>query len=137
MHAVTSYNQDSQFTTSALSRLEGVGIPVMTSLNNSVNFFQQILGVLRSISYPSAFPNASSVLNAWSLSGIPSRRLPTWKNLLLIIRLLNLDDLAQRIETYLSGMTDQEERYSSSELSEAERESKGELISHMCTCTTV
>ena len=137
MHVVTSYNPDSQFTTSALSRLEDVGIPVMTALNNSVNFFRQILGVLRSISYPSAFPNATSVLSAWLFSGMFSRLLPTWKNLLLIIRLLNLDDLAQRIETYLSGVTDQGERYSGSGLSEAERESKGELISHKCTCITV
>ena len=33
---------------------------------------------------------------------------PSWRNLLLIVRLLNLDELAQRMETYLStGATEE------------------------------
>ena len=125
MHAVTSYDPDSQFTTSALSRLEGVGIPVITSLNNNA-YFQQVLSVL--IPHLSAFADATSLLNAWLLSGVLYRLPPTWKNLLLIIRLVNLDELAQRMETYLNVGIDQEEQYSDSEVSEAERESKSELI---------
>ena len=62
---VTSYDPESWFTTSALSRMEGVGIPV--------NDFK-----------------------------------PTWQNVLLIVRHLKLDDLAQKMESYLSGVTDQE-----------------------------
>ena len=105
---MTSYDPDSQFTTSALSRLEDVGIPVMTSLNNNAYFFRQTLSIL--------FPHlsdATSLLNAWSSSGILSHFHPTWKNLVLIIHLLNLDKVAHRMETYLSEGADREELYSS------------------------
>ena len=62
--AVTSYDPNSCFTTSALSRMEGVGIPV----------------------------------HDFKL---------TWQNILLVVRHLKLDNLAQKMESYLSGVTDQ------------------------------
>ena len=92
------YDPDSQLTMSALSRMKGAGIPVITSLDtlSNVQFLRHI--ALLSI-YP--FSDILSVLHAW-LSPTLSRLPPTWRNLLLIIRLLNLDDLAKRIESYLS-----------------------------------
>ena len=108
MHAVTSYDPDSRFTTSALSRLEGVGIPVMTSLNTNIQLLRPVL----STSVPNAytFNDTTSLLNTWLSSHVSNCLPPTWKSLLLIIRLLNLDDLAQQIETYLSETTDREEK---------------------------
>ena len=106
LHAVTSYDPDSHFTMSALSQLEGVGIPVITSLNTNVYRFQQVLSVF--VPYLSAFYNASSLLNAWLSSGVLSRLPPTWKSLLLIIHLLNLDELAQKMEIYLSGSIEEQ-----------------------------
>ena len=100
-HAVTFYDPDSQFTMSALYRLVGVGITVIASLNSSSIFFQQVLSVF--IPHLSAFHDASSLLNAWVLSDVVHRLPPTWRNLFLIVRLLNLHELAQRMETYLSA----------------------------------
>ena len=93
----------------ALSRLESIGIPVMTSLFANIDLFQQVLNVL--IPHLSIFHDHTSLLNAWLSSGVLSRLPPTWKSLLLIIHLLNLDELAQRMETYLSGAVVTEEQH--------------------------
>ena len=101
MTVVTSYDPYSQFTMSALSQLKDVGIPVMFSLDTKIQLLQQIFSTLVPDAY--AHTQSKSLLNDWLSSGMSSCLLPTWKNLLLIIRLLNLDELAQRMETYLSG----------------------------------
>ena len=41
------------------------------------------------------------VLNHWMTGAL--RLPPSWSNLFLVIRLLHLDELAQRMETYLSA----------------------------------
>ena len=100
--SVTPYDPDSQFTMKALSQLETSGIPVLSSLD-IMKSFQQFLGLSEPTTYTPAL-----VLDSWlrGLSNVP----PTWKNLLLIICQLNLDSLAQQIETYLSGGTVKEMR---------------------------
>ena len=92
---------------SALSRLEGVGIPVLASLNANTSFFQQVLSVFAP-HLSAAFHDASSLLDAWLSSGVLCYLPPTWKSLLLIIRFLNLDELAQWMETYLSGSIEEQ-----------------------------
>ena len=79
----------------ALSRLEASGIPVLSSLTSEIKSFQQFLG----FSEPTIY-NSPLVFNRWlrGLSNVP----PTWKNLLRVIRDLNLDNLAQQIESDLS-----------------------------------
>lgn len=97
---MTPYDPDSLFTMSALSRLECIGIPVMTSLSNiKIQLLQDMLSIIIPNAY--VYTHPTSLLNAW-LSCDVSSHTSTWKSLLLIIRLLNLDDLAQRMETYLS-----------------------------------
>ena len=124
MSTVTSYDPDSQFTLSALFQLEGVGIPVMTVLNNNIQFVQKVLSTF--VPNVFAYTYATSLFNTWLSYHWFSSLRPTWRNLLLIIRLLNLDDLAKRMEIYLSaGATDLEEQHSDSK---AGSESKGELI---------
>ena len=100
----------------ALSLLEpAAGIPVMTTLNNKTytQYIKNILG-LTMITYS----DVTKLLDDW-ISDV-QWVLPNWKNLLLIIRLLNLDELAQRMETYLSEGT--EEPHDHPEVEETEKE---------------
>ena len=108
LQTVTSCDPDSQFTTLALSRLKGVGIPVMTSLNANIQLLQQVLVTFVPDTY--IYTDTKSLLQVWLSYGVSCRLPPTWKNLFLIIRLLNLNDLVQRMESYLSGATDREEQ---------------------------
>ena len=52
-------------------------------------------------------PDANSAMIKWlnSHSGRKTDITPTWKNLLLILRLVGLEDLAKQIEAYLRGTT--------------------------------
>ena len=96
--AATPFNPESPFNMRALSLLESVaGIPVMSTLSD---YTQRIEGILGLVAF--GHLDLNTLLNHW-ISNVP----PTWKSLLLIIRQLNLDDLAQRMETYLSGTTEE------------------------------
>ena len=92
----------------ALSSLEEACIPVMSTLSDYTVRIQNILGLATFTDF-----NLNSLLNYWisNVRQVP----PTWKNLLLIIRLLNLDDLAQRMESYLSGAVEEQPRHSEEE----------------------
>ena len=80
-----------------MSLLESAaGIPVMTTLSDYTHLIQNILGL------PVTFNlDLNGVFNYWisAVVWLP----PSWRNLLLIIRLLHQDELAQRMETYLSA----------------------------------
>ena len=96
--AVAPFDPESSFNMRAVSLLEAAaGIPVMRTLNGYIWDIQNILGLTN-------IPNLqlNTLLNLWIGSGVYHIS-PTWNNLLLILRLLNLDDLAQRIETCLIG----------------------------------
>ena len=95
--AVTPFDPESSFTLRAVSLLEvAVGIPVMTKLSSYTHHIQSILGL------PMTFNlDLNGVLRHW-INNIQLLR-PSWRNLLQIIRLLHQDELAQRIETYLSA----------------------------------
>ena len=82
----------------ALSRLEASGFPVLSSLNSDVKLFRHFFELTIYI-----VDNSTLDLDSWlrGFSKIP----PSWKNLLLFIRQLHLNDLAQQIETYLSAGT--------------------------------
>lgn len=116
-HAVTSYDPDSHFSMSGLSRLEGIGIPITFSLDTDIQFLQHIFNTL--VPNAHTYTHTSSLLNAWLSYGVSSHLPPTWKNLLLIIHLLNLD---VRIETYLSGAKYQEKQHSEMDQVKAEGE---------------
>ena len=93
--AVVSFNPDSFFDMKALNFLEKAGIPVMSTYTQ---YIQNILGL------PMTHDQESDLINycirsVWQVS-------PTWNNLLHILRVLKLDDLAQKIESYLSGATE-------------------------------
>ena len=97
--SVTPYDPNSRFTTEALSRLTERGIPVLRFLSINIKSFRHLLGFSEPVIY--THYNLALVLNSWmrGFSNVP----PTWRNLLLVIRQLNLDSLGQLTETYLSG----------------------------------
>ena len=98
---MTPLNSDSSFNEKGIFLLEAAaGIPVKRTLKSYTQQIQTFLG----ITYLTDI-NLNRLLNYW-ISDVQWVR-PTWKNLLLIICLLNLDDLAQRMETYLSGGTEE------------------------------
>ena len=70
----------------------------MISLNVHTLLIQEALGFP-----PHPSHSLITLLDTWLNGGgnVP----PTWKNLLSLIRQLHLDDLAQQVETYLSGVT--------------------------------
>ena len=80
-----------------MSLLEpAAGIPVMKTLSSHTWHIQNFLGLDQYL-----YLDLNGLLNHWisSVWWLP----PSWRNLLLIIRLLNLDELAERMETYLSA----------------------------------
>ena len=113
-----SYDPDGFFIVSALFRLEDINVPVISSLNTKLQALQQILGTY--ILNTHTYTDPISLLKAWLSHGLSSSFSPSWKNLLLIVGQLNLDDLAQKMEACLSQGADQEDRYSDSGISEPE-----------------
>ena len=94
---VTPFNCESLFTLRALSLLEpAAGISVVTTLTDYTQCIQIFLGLPQDTNL-----DLNELLNYWKISEywLP----PSWRNLLLIVRLLNLDDLAQWMESYLSA----------------------------------
>ena len=100
---MTRFDPESTFTLRAVSLLESfAGIPVMTTLSNYTLLLQMILGLSMTINR-----DLKGMLKNW-ISGEPWLP-PSWRNLLLIVRrLLHLDELAQRIETCLSARATEE-----------------------------
>ena len=80
------------FTLASLTQLEKRdGIPVLTELEAKNHEFQAIIRVKQ--------PDLASAINKWLTAPVLSRIKPTWKNLLSILRLINLEHLAEDIET--------------------------------------
>jgi hypothetical protein len=79
----------------ALNFLEKAGIPVMSIYTQHI---QNILGL------PMTHNQESDLINYW-ISSVWQVS-PTWNNLLDVLRVLKLDDLAQQIESYLGGATE-------------------------------
>ena len=104
--AVTPFDPESSFTLRAVSLLESTaGIPVMTTLSDYTRHIQNILGtglpVLMTMNL-----DLNGVLSYW-ISAVVWLS-PSWRSLLLIVRLLHQDELAQRMENYLSAGSTEE-----------------------------
>ena len=95
---MTPFDLERSFTVKAVSLLDSAaGIPVMRTLNDYTHHIKTIVGLPKYLGL-----GFDRVLNSW----ISSKKVwlrPSWRNLLLIIRLFNQDELAQRMETYLSA----------------------------------
>ena len=91
---MSPYNPDGQFSKSALSRLEDTGLQIVSSLDNVCTELKDILGLNKLLI-------VREVISEW-VSG-RSHHPPTWRTLLDILRKLDLVELSQQIEDYLSG----------------------------------
>ena len=97
-NAVTPFNPESNFTVEALYLLAEAGIPLMSSLSNYTQRIQSIVGA------PQFYGTDLNSIFSWWVKD--ERNIPqTWKNLLQIVRWLNLNDLANQVETYLRRTT--------------------------------
>ena len=95
LHSVPPYDPDSQFSKGALSKLEAAGIPVLTSLENVGKELAAAIGS----HYTS---DCNVLLEEWASEEISSTRPPTWRSLYEVMRELDLEELSQEIEEYLS-----------------------------------
>ena len=94
---MTPFDPKSPFTLRAVSLLESAaGIPVMTTLSDYTRHIQNILGLTITTDL-----DVNGLLDYW-ISGVVWLP-PSWQNLLLIVRRLHQDELAKRMETYLSA----------------------------------
>ena len=91
---MSPYNPDSHFSMNSLDRLMATGMDIFKLLYDVLAELKDIFGLGKLWS-------VSEVLNGW-VSG-RSRYPPTWRTLLDILRKLDLVELSQQIEDYLSG----------------------------------
>ena len=87
----------------ALSKLEGVGIQVVTSLAKVHTELIQAAGITlehRLVSDPAQAVEV--VISQWESPG-KSRHPPTWASLFHVLKKLELNELSVQIEDYLSG----------------------------------
>ena len=90
---VEKVDLDSVFTMASLTQLEAVAkIPVLTELKAKNSEFQAVIRVKQ--------PDVSWAINKWLTTSVLSRIKPTWKNLLLVLRLIHLDSIADQIVVY-------------------------------------
>ena len=82
-------------TSYALHSLERRGVQLRREISSKNRDFQAVLRLKQ--------PDANSALIKWLNSSNKSDIKPTWRNLLLILHLVNLDKLAEEIETHLGG----------------------------------
>ena len=116
---MTPFDPDSPFILRAVYLLESVaGIPVMKTLTDHTCHIQNILG-LSSL-------DLNELLNSW-ISG-KQWLSPSWRNLLLIVRLLDEDELAQRIKTSISAGATEEPLTLEGEPHALKREVKEEAV---------
>lgn len=86
-----------EFTIRALNVLEKVeGIQVLSQHERVRSAFETI--------QEGYCTTTGSDFDIWSLDSVQTNIKPTWKNLLLLLHILNLDHIAQLIETYF-GVT--------------------------------
>ena len=86
---MSAYDSDIQFSNGALSRLEEAGIPVLEKVDEKL---AAAIGVR----------NTSKVLEKWASEEFLSTHPPTWRSLYEVMRELDLEELSQEIEEYLS-----------------------------------
>ena len=94
---MSPYDPDSRFTMSSLTRLEEVGIKVVTALRDNIEYLKRKLGL------PAAY-SISSMVEQWEDDVLSSQEAPppmTWRSLLHILSQgMNLKELSQQIGDY-------------------------------------
>ena len=98
---MTSFEPDSQFTMKVLSQLEEIGVTIFNELEDYKQPLQSVIG----IDTVGVHSNLSSfsILNAW-LQRHTSLH-PTWRHFFWALREIQLNHLADQIQSYLSGVS--------------------------------
>lgn len=97
---VTPFDPEIPFDMRGLSLVEEAGIPLMSTLKDYTQQIKMLLDLQVSSSGPKVDSmDLNKLFTYWLMSG--GKLPPTWINLLWIIRQLNLDYIAMKIETYL------------------------------------
>ena len=109
---------ESELTPYALYRLERGGVQVRREISKKNRDFQAI--VLRQNQ-----PNANFAMIKWMNSARQTSIKATWKNLCLVLRLVDLDDVAEKIDKCLSGGAVKLLSERTSDSTEQVRESEG------------
>ena len=105
---VSPYDPDSQFSMSALCRLENKGIPVLKSLEPLHKELAVVAKVALSGGANSEYMHSDPrnateiIIRQWTLGEKPILP-PTWRSLYQVLRELGLEDLSQEIEEFLSS----------------------------------
>ena len=99
---VSSFNPDSLFSISSLSKLEAAGIPVLKTLETFHLTLHKILALGRPPSDPEQEEvGLLKVIELWRCGGDDGVRPATWRVLLETLRSLDLHELSQQIKDYL------------------------------------
>ena len=87
---MSQYDPDCRFSWSSLSRLEAAGIPVVTSLAEKQKRLVAAIGV-------TCDGSVEDVTRKWL-----EKKKPTWRLLYDMLKKLDLEELSEQIEDYLS-----------------------------------
>ena len=105
LSVVWSYDPDSQFSMSALCRLENKGIGVLTSLETQHMDLAEVVNIEiaeKACGYSSPRNSVEFIVRQWTLGDDPTLP-PTWRSLYKVLRKLGLVELSQKIEKFLSS----------------------------------
>ena len=80
----------------ALYKVEREGVQLRSEISSKNRDFQALLRLKQ--------PDANSALIKWLNTSNKSDIKPTWRNLLLVLRLVKLDKVAERMEAHLGWM---------------------------------
>ena len=95
LHAVMPYELDSQFSMRLMFVMEkAYSIPLLSKLTEKNQDFQQQIQVRQ--------PDASSAITRWlSAAGDAHKIKPTWRNLSMVLKTIDLGPLAVNMEEFL------------------------------------
>lgn len=92
-YAESPFDPEGRVTSYALYKVEREGVQLRSGISSKNRDFQALLRLKQ--------PDANFALMKWLTTSNKSDIKPTWRNLLLVLRLLSLDELAEPIEAHL------------------------------------
>ena len=93
VHVESPFDPEGRMTSYALYKLEREGVQLRSGISSKNRDFQALLRLKQ--------PDANSALIKWLNSSNKSDIKPTWRNLLLVLRLVKLEMLAEQLESHL------------------------------------
>lgn len=103
IHTVSPFNIDGEFSISAVERLEAAGVPVITSINKRLNRtrIMQMLNLEMQQFPDHVWERLCTWQTLFAVGDNPRHR--TWGSLFQVLRELDLKELGEEIEVYLTN----------------------------------